>query len=307
MSTQSTQSTQGNLATKRSIWLMLSRDIDAIVQGGLRNDFRGITEVKNYSNYKALSRALTIQLPSLIIIDGILIEPLADVVKAISESKPLYKVLLILPSDTTKEEMRTLLGYSNVVLDLVVRPFTLKRLYTYLSDRFFFTKPQIISVKEISTDHLAEGMILAEAVCIEGSTVPLFDCGTVLDAACIQELIKNSIKNIKAHKDTSKFMNCWEVKKCGCEAECPAAFFVDADGFLGGINAGRACILLKATKGPCEGVYKDPAEKVKNLCHSCSFYKMLVKDDIGKVSIADLVKYVENKKLPATPPSEPAQ
>jgi hypothetical protein len=285
---------------------VLSGDIDNIIQGGLRNDFRGITEVKNYSNYKALCRGLAIQSPSLIILDGILIESLADVVKAISESKPLYKVLLILPSDTTKEQMRTLLQYSNVVLDLVIRPFTLKRLYTYLADRFSFSKPQIVTVKQISTDNLSEGMILAEAVFVGGSTEPLFDCGTVLDEACIQALIKNSIKNIKAHKDTSKFMNCWEVKKCGCEAECPAAFFVDADGFLGGINAGRACILLKSTKGPCAGTYKDPAEKVKNLCHGCSFYKMLVKDDIGKITIADLVKYVENKKLPA-PPAEPAK
>ena len=306
--------TNSNLATKRSFWLMLSRDIDAVVQGGMRTDFRGITEVKNFPNYAALSRALAIQIPSLIIIDGIMVENLLDIVKGISASKALYKVLLILPSDSSKEEMKEFLQYSNVVMDIVVRPFTLKRLYSFLSDRFKFTKPRMLSVKEISTETLSEGMILAEDVYAEGGTDPLFDCGTVLDEATIKELIKNNIKNIKAHTETSRFMNCWEVKKCGCENECPAAFFVDADGFLGGINAGRACILLKATIGPCEGNYKNTADKVTHLCQSCDFYKMLQKDDLGKITSADLAQHVEKKKSRARPapsasepPAEPAQ
>ena len=297
----SSKSTNTNLATKRSIWLMLSADIDNVIQGGLRNEFRGITEVKAYKTFPALNRALSVQLPSLIIIDGILVEKLVDAVKEINESKPSYKLLLILPSSTTKEEMRTFLGYSNLIMDIVVRPFTLKRLYTYLSDRFHFTKPQLVSVKQISTEAISEGMILAEDVFLPGSSEPLFDCGTVLDEDSIKALIANNIKNIKAHKDTAKFMNCWEVKKCDCIGKCPASYFVDADGFLGGVNAGRACIFLKNTQGPCAGSYKDPAEKIKNLCNDCRFYKMLLKDDIGKTTISDLVKYVENKKSPAAP------
>ncbi|MBF0564604.1 MAG: hypothetical protein HQK89_05120 [Nitrospirae bacterium] len=290
-----------HLATKRSIWLMLSEDIDGIIQSSLRNDFKGITEVKGYRKVSTLNRALEGHSPSLIIIDGILVESLPDFIKEINDRKSPYKVLLILPSYSTREDMETLLNYPNVILDIILRPFTLKRLYTYLSDRFSFTKPKIVTVSHISTDTLSNGMVLAEDVYIPGGTEPLLDCGTVLDESAILELIKNNVRHINVHENTAKFMNCWEVKKCGCEGQCPASFFVDADGFLGGINAGRACIYLKHTKGPCVGIFKNISEKTKLLCYNCGFYKMLLKDDIGKMTISDLFKHIEKKKTPATP------
>ncbi|MBF0465211.1 MAG: hypothetical protein HQK96_01940 [Nitrospirae bacterium] len=280
---------------------MLSEDIDSVIQSSLRNDFKGITAVKGFRRPGTLSRALETESPSLLVVDGLLVESLPDFIREIDNRKPPYKILLILPSYSTQEDMQTLLDYANVVPHILLRPFTLQRLYTYLNDSFHFTKPKVVTVSQISADTLSKGMILAEDVYIPGGNEPLLDCGTVLDEASIRALIEKNIKNIKVHEDTAKFMNCWEVKKCGCVGECPASFFVDADGFLGGINAGRACVYLKYTKGPCVGIYKNIAEKIKILCSRCEFYKMLLKDNIDKIPIAELFKHVEKKKAPTIP------
>ncbi|MBF0465241.1 MAG: hypothetical protein HQK94_09190 [Nitrospirae bacterium] len=297
-------SSNKNLASKRKVFLLLSEDIDSVIQSSLRNDFRGITEIKGYRSANNLSRALETHSPSLIIIDAVLVESLTDFIRKVNESKPSYKMLLILPSYYTEEDMGDLLNYSHIILDLIKRPFTLNRLYTYLKDRFNFTKPKVLTVSFISTDALSHGMILAEDVYIQGSTEPLLECGTVLDEESLKELIKNKIKHIKVNEDTSKFMNCWEVKKCDCLGECPASFFVEADGFLGGINAGRACIYLKYTTGPCVGIYKSIAEKIKLMCSRCEFYKMLLQDNIDKTSLSDLVNHTKKQKKSAETPSE---
>ncbi|MBF0565412.1 MAG: hypothetical protein HQK89_09225 [Nitrospirae bacterium] len=302
-----TTSENKNLATKRIIYLMLGEDIDSTIRSSLRSDFRGITSLKGYRTVNSLNRALEERPPSLLIVDGVFIESITDFLSKVSESRQSYKILLILPSRFDVKDIENMRTYLDIILDIIIRPFTLKRLYTYLSDRFLFTKPQVVSVSQISTQSIANGMVLAEDVYIPGGTEPLFDCGTVLDEESIKELIKNNVKNIKVHEDTSKFMNCWEVKKCGCVGECPASYFVDADGFLGGINAGRACIYLKHTTGPCIGIYKNVADKVKLLCYKCEFYKMLLKDNIEKTTISDLSKHVEkqkNKKAKEKPETE---
>ncbi|MBF0465203.1 MAG: hypothetical protein HQK94_09000 [Nitrospirae bacterium] len=199
--------------------------------------------------------------------------------------------------------MKSLLTYTDIMLHIMLRPFTLERLYTYLNNSFHYTRPKVVTVSQISMDSIASGMILAEDIFIKGCTEPLLECGTILDEASIREIINNKIKHIKVHEDAAKFLNCWEVKKCDCLGECPASFFVDADGFLGGINAGRACIYLKYTTGPCVGIYKSIAEKIQILCSSCEFYKMLLKDNIDKTSLSDLVSHTKKQKKTSEPPS----
>jgi hypothetical protein len=297
-------STNTSLATKRSIYLMLGEDIDTTIRSSLNSDFRGITTIKGFRSVNLLMRTLEGLSPSLLIVDGVLVESIPDFLKKLNDSKPSYKTLLILPSYYAEENMGEMIAYLDIILDIIIRPFTLNRLYTYLNERFAFSKPKVVMLSQISTDSIAKGMILAEDIYIPGGIEPLFECGTVLDEVDIKELINNKIKNIKVHENTSRFMNCWEVKKCDCLGECPASMLIDADGFLGGINAGRACIFIKYTSGPCVGIYKNIAEKVKLLCSRCEFYKMLLEDNIDKKSLSDLVNHVEKQKKKSVTPSD---
>ncbi len=81
-------------------------------------------------------------------------------------------------------------------------------------------------------------------------------------------------------------LNCWEYKKCGREpggrnngakGTCPAATDTRLDGVHGGKNAGRACWALNGTL--CEGQPNgDFARRFKS-CHSCGFFKTVVKEE----------------------------
>jgi rhodanese-related sulfurtransferase len=108
-------------------------------------------------------------------------------------------------------------------------------------------------------------------------------------------------------KDKQKFkkqqkLNCWEFKKCGREpggenvpeyGVCPASIYTEADGFLGGKNAGRACAFVTGTF--CDERFQGSyAEKEKN-CTSCDFYRIL-KDELGEqVSIVSFDSYIGGK------------
>lgn len=83
-----------------------------------------------------------------------------------------------------------------------------------------------------------------------------------------------------------KKLNCWEFNKCGrafdgtrsgVRKACPASVEAILDGVHGGSRAGRACWTVAGTmcKGKPMGIY---AEKI-NSCTSCSFYKMVKKDE----------------------------
>ena len=77
-------------------------------------------------------------------------------------------------------------------------------------------------------------------------------------------------------------LNCWEFKDCGREpggrhvAEqgvCPAARFTAADGYLGGVNGGRACAFITGTfcEEVLQGTYRDKSKD----CWDCPFFHRL--------------------------------
>ena len=83
-----------------------------------------------------------------------------------------------------------------------------------------------------------------------------------------------------------KKLSCWEYKKCGRAPGganvyefgiCPAAMEKKADGFNGGINAGRICWVIANTL--CEGeIQKTIVEKLGN-CMVCDFFKLVSKEE----------------------------
>ena len=116
-------------------------------------------------------------------------------------------------------------------------------------------------------------------------------------------LLEKSIASKEKQKSKKKLkLNCWEFKKCGREPGgenvpeyglCPASIYTEADGFLGGKNAGRACTFVTGTF--CDERFQGSyAEKEKN-CTSCDFYRIL-KDEFGEqVSIASFDGYIGGK------------
>ncbi|MDD5109563.1 MAG: hypothetical protein PHC29_08735 [Candidatus Omnitrophica bacterium] len=77
-------------------------------------------------------------------------------------------------------------------------------------------------------------------------------------------------------------LNCWEYKKCGRQPGgtnvhefgiCPVAIEQVANGFNGGINAGRVCWAIASTI--CDGkVQRSIVEKL-NYCMECEFFKLV--------------------------------
>ncbi len=94
-------------------------------------------------------------------------------------------------------------------------------------------------------------------------------------------------------------LNCWEFKRCGREAHgirahemgvCPAAKLEVANGFLGGVNGGRACAFITGTfcSNTIEGTHR---EKEKQ-CDKCGFYQILMKQHGEDVSVQSFLLYV---------------
>lgn len=81
-------------------------------------------------------------------------------------------------------------------------------------------------------------------------------------------------------------LNCWEYKKCGrapCGANvyefgiCPAVMEKKANGFNGGINAGRICWVIANTL--CDGkIQRTVVEKLES-CMECDFFKLVSKEE----------------------------
>ena len=97
-------------------------------------------------------------------------------------------------------------------------------------------------------------------------------------------------------------INCWQFKNCGREPDgaktdslgvCPAATLVVADGFLGGVNGGRACAYITGTfcGGKIQGTHKD---KEKH-CGSCDFYKELKKEHGSGASVMKFDAHVGSR------------
>lgn len=101
-------------------------------------------------------------------------------------------------------------------------------------------------------------------------------------------------------------LNCWNWKNCGRYpggpkanelGVCPAAVNTKADGFLGGRNAGRACIYVAGTLcgGSRQGSFKD---KEKH-CMECDYYKALKREFhivLGSAQFKDYCSKLDHSK-----------
>jgi len=93
-------------------------------------------------------------------------------------------------------------------------------------------------------------------------------------------------------------LNCWNWKNCGRYpggpnasdlGVCPAATDNNADGYLGGRGAGRACIYLTGTLcgGKVQGSY---GEKHEN-CLKCDYYQAMKIEFGNELSVVNYNNY----------------
>ncbi len=96
-------------------------------------------------------------------------------------------------------------------------------------------------------------------------------------------------------------VNCWEFKKCGREANgirahemgaCPAAELEVANGFLGGVNGGRACAYITGTF--CSDTIQGTHREKEKRCGECDFYQIVKKQHVGDASVHSFLSYVLN-------------
>ncbi|MBF0214371.1 MAG: hypothetical protein HQM00_12575 [Magnetococcales bacterium] len=101
--------------------------------------------------------------------------------------------------------------------------------------------------------------------------------------------------------------NCWEKNQCGREpggakeaklGTCPVASFSLADGFLGGVNGGRACIFIVGTLAPPElaNSCTSLANQSKRDCHQCPFFRELKKKYKKSFNLEVFNRYIENSQ-----------
>ncbi len=72
--------------------------------------------------------------------------------------------------------------------------------------------------------------------------------------------------------------NCWDFMKCGKKDVCPCIKLKKADGYLGGMNAGRACMFVLGTC--CCNSWQFTEEEKRKVCGGCKFHERL-KEDYG--------------------------
>lgn len=96
--------------------------------------------------------------------------------------------------------------------------------------------------------------------------------------------------------------NCWEVLKCGREpggtrvderGPCVATTFVPADGFLGGVNGGRACMFLSGTL--CHGSQQRTAEEKEEACQKCKFHRRLTHRHGNLLTRKTFMRYIQHQ------------
>ncbi|WP_420265555.1 two-CW domain-containing protein [Candidatus Magnetominusculus dajiuhuensis] len=274
--------------SKKEIFVFLREDIAAPVSWSLLEYYRGITVASGYYNLRSLELVLFTRRCDLLIIDECHFDDMdafCEFMYHIQYSNVSFKVLAIMSSTTDIEQVRQLLSQCDIVIDIIIRPFTIRRLYSYIEDAFGVKKSFDVGVKAITSEQLKRGLVAAENVYVPGKDEHLIECGVVLDDEHVRELIKFNISKIKVHKDVYKFINCWEFTKCKDFEDCPSFINVDADGFLDGVNAGRACMYINATLDMCGGgrKYKSWEEKIKVTCQNCEFYKMILTCNDGKI------------------------
>jgi hypothetical protein len=252
----------------------------------LMEHYRGVTIASGYHSVSRLELALFAKDCDLLVVDECHFEDFDELmafVERIKSSNISLKILAVMCSWTSKEDIDRLMKMSEIIVDVIVRPFTITRLYVYLEKKFGLNKAVTRSPRHITTDILRRGVVAAENIYMPDSDELIVECGVVMQDSHIIELIKHNIEKVKVHEDAFKFINCWEFKQCAHCEECPAFINVDADDFLGGANAGRACMYINATTEFCGHGQSFSAweEKIKQICSSCEFYKMILDSNKG--------------------------
>lgn len=105
------------------------------------------------------------------------------------------------------------------------------------------------------------------------------------------------IKNVN-HK-----LNCWEHKQCGHEPGgknahlgiCPAATYYHANGFLEGINGGRACMYIIGTF--CDNTLSGTSRDKEKACLECEFFKTLKQEHGKDMLVFTFHDYVKKQKV----------
>jgi hypothetical protein len=283
-----------HVVKKKEFLVYLREDVSSTVIWDLTENYRGVTVASGYGTRGRLEVALFAKKCNLLIIDECHFESFDDLMEFLEKirySSASFKILTILRSATESSDIDRLMDLSGIIVDVIIRPFTTKRLYAYLERAFGLKKSVVMRLKDVTTESLKRGLVAAEDIYIPGRGEPIVECGVILEDRHILELIKHNIARVKVHEDAFKFINCWEFKKCDHFEECPAFINVDADGFLDGINAGRACTYINNTAGACGGrVFGSWEEKIKVVCRECEFYQILVKSNGGALPKSSALK-----------------
>lgn len=89
--------------------------------------------------------------------------------------------------------------------------------------------------------------------------------------------------------------NCWELKKCDYELDCPAFNEKRLDGTHGGKNAGRCCWVVAGTL--CFGEPAGNYAQKFDACEKCDFYHYVRKEEAENFSLTvPLLLKLQSKK-----------
>lgn len=127
--------------SKKSVLVCVKKDLTHPISWALR-EFEGRIIVKYLDNTKQLGKALGDEedAPAVILDSNIGDESTLDFAKQVKSEKPSVKILLIVSSGTTKEEILGLVQ-SKVVSGILVRPFTAEQVSDYMYKLCGFHKP----------------------------------------------------------------------------------------------------------------------------------------------------------------------
>lgn len=294
------QSANNTVIHKKTIFVYVREDISTSITWSLREDFFSVLSIVKFTTLNDLTLSIGTKEYDMLIIDecsfdsiDTFLDFLNNIGSLLCSHKKKVKVLVILASSPNKATIEQLLDRCSNIADIISRPFTIKRFHNYLFKEFAIARAVNIKTKYITAKNLKAAMVAAENIYIPKTADLLIECGTVLDKEHIDILLKHKVEKIKVHKNATHYINCWEATKCQQFNDCPAYNFVNADGFLKGINGGRACMYLKNTAGECYCKANTFKEKVEQLCYKCKFYIMVNDANNGQLPpITSLTEHI---------------
>lgn len=288
------------VVVKKVFYLFVGEDIEDGLMWIFNTFFKGLVKAVIFRNYNKLMSNITNDECSLLIIDIQLFEDINGFINQVTRERYTFKLLIFFLDSRQKEDF-SYLKKVDCIEDIMARPFTQKDMHGFLFKSFGFGMPKIIKV---GLENVKKGLVIADDVHeLDGDDV-LIEAGTVLDVSHISLLLENRVKHIKVHEGGENFLNCWEFHGCQYYGVCPASTYTDSDGFLGGKNAGRACMYIKntfsCTSDRFAFEFKTYNEKLDKHCKHCDFYKTFNYSDEQKESMQSLKKYIKDKKLANT-------